>query len=455
LKTLDLFAGCGGMSLGFHRAGYEIIGGVENDERALQTHNLNFGHDCPVTDITVTPPECLAEFWKISEHDILRPDIIVGGPPCQAFARIGRGILRQLANNPHAHIEDSRSKLYIEYLRYVDHFRPRAVLIENVPDILNFGGMNVGEEIANSLDVLGYRVKYTLLNAAHYGVPQSRLRFILLAIRTDLHIEPSFPEPTHAFNMSAGHNIHLSHALKLIKRKTLFDAPRYFIEPPETSLDLPPAVTVEQALGDLPPITEHLDGIAYGESQVGNEPASFAKDMRHWPYFSSDLISDHKIRRVPRDYRIFAKMAPGDRYAEAIRIAETFFREELGSLANQGQLIESDSEEYFLIRNKYVPPYDKNKFKDKWRKLSPDQPAHTLTAHLSKDTYSHIHYDPSQARGISVREAARLQSFPDGFAFAGNMGDKFRQIGNAVPPLLAYRLAEHIRQLLNRANASE
>ena len=109
------------------------------------------------------------------------------------------------------------------------------------------------------------------------------------------------------------------------------------------------------------------------------------------------------------------------------------------------QFVEKRIEE---LRAQIVPPYDAGKFPNKWRKMEPDAPARTLMAHLGKDSYSHIHYDSSQARTISVREAARLQSFPDGFRFCGSMNSGFRQIGNAVPPLLAYALARHLRGLL-------
>ena len=97
------------------------------------------------------------------------------------------------------------------------------------------------------------------------------------------------------------------------------------------------------------------------------------------------------------------------------------------------------------------PPYPEDKFVDKWRKLLPGEPSWTVTAHLGKDSYSHIHYDGTQKRAISVREAARLQSFPDAFAFAGNMGDCYRQIGNAVPPLMAWAIASCLLQSLGRA----
>jgi DNA (cytosine-5)-methyltransferase 1 len=104
--------------------------------------------------------------------------------------------------------------------------------------------------------------------------------------------------------------------------------------------------------------------------------------------------------------------------------------------------------EYRDLRDATVPPYDRGKFPNKWWKLVPSQPSRTLTAHLGKDTYSHIHYDARQRRMISVREAARLQSFPDGFRFAGQMNDAFRQIGNAVPPLLALAIGRVLGKTL-------
>ena len=107
-------------------------------------------------------------------------------------------------------------------------------------------------------------------------------------------------------------------------------------------------------------------------------------------------------------------------------------------------------EDYERIKKETVPPYDPGKFPNKWRKMEGDQPARTLMAHLGKDSYSHIHYDSNQARTISVREAARLQSFPDGFVFQGPMNPAFRQIGNAVPPLMSKALATNIMEQLEK-----
>ena len=132
-------------------------------------------------------------------------DVIVGGPPCQAFARIGRAKLREIVNHPEAYLQDERANLYTSFLEYVDYFRPLAVLIENVPDIINYGGKNVAHEIAVSLDDMGYRCAYTILNASNYGVPQHRMRFFLMGFLKELDILPVFPEPTHWSDVPDGY----------------------------------------------------------------------------------------------------------------------------------------------------------------------------------------------------------------------------------------------------------
>jgi DNA (cytosine-5)-methyltransferase 1 len=165
------------------------------------------------------------------------------------------------------------------------------------------------------------------------------------------------------------------------------------------------------------------------------------------------LCREHVIRFLPRDYQIFKVMKPGDQYPQAFNHANRLFADKIAQLESEGRTIKKGSAEYEEIKKSIVPPYDANKFPNKWRKMEPDLPARTLMAHIGKDTYSHIHYDSDQARTISVREAARLQSFPDGFLFCGSMNSAFRQIGNAVPPLMAKAIAgEMIRVLRGEPN---
>jgi DNA (cytosine-5)-methyltransferase 1 len=171
--------------------------------------------------------------------------------------------------------------------------------------------------------------------------------------------------------------------------------------------------------------------------------------MREWPGMRRPrVIDDHVIRRTPRDFETFRRMRPGDRYAEAMKIARGLLSEQLQRFAEAGNAPAPGTHEHAELERRFIPPYPEEIFKDKWRKLIPDQPSWTIPAHLAKDAYSHIHHDSDQARAISVREAARLQSFPDAFSFSGNMGDCFRQIGNAVPPLLAWALASDLLEQL-------
>jgi DNA (cytosine-5)-methyltransferase 1 len=169
--------------------------------------------------------------------------------------------------------------------------------------------------------------------------------------------------------------------------------------------------------------------------------------MRSWPGFEAgEGVYDHVLRCLPRDTSIFESMQSGDEYPAARRIAERQF----DLRAKRGGL-KTGNADWKDLRKGMVPPYDPTKFPNRWWKLHPDRPVRTLTAHIGKDTYSHIHYDSAQARVITVREAARLQSFPDGFVFAGTMNPAFRQIGNAVPPVLAREIAKAIVSSLRAA----
>ncbi|SUS06808.1 DNA (Cytosine-5-)-methyltransferase [uncultured Defluviicoccus sp.] len=466
-RVLDLFAGCGGLSLGFQAAGFAVRAAVELDPDAARSHGLNFHGGAPkhshARDIINSHPEDLAsdlDLGPVAEAI----DVIVGGPPCQAFARVGRPKLREIDAHPQAFRHDPRARLYQEYLRYVEAFQPLAVLVENVPDVLNHGRQNIAGEICEVLETKGYTCGYTLLNAALYGVPQMRERMFLIAYRGELAKRVTFPAPTNWLVLPPGYEGSRAVALKVLNGRvpTAHD----YVDPPVASPDLPPAVTAEQALADLPPINARQQ-LAAGELKRGarrfdrpvpyDRPlakvSSYARLMRSWPGFGApkDGLIDHVIRYLPRDYELFARLDPGDQYPQACQHAVTMLAERVAELSRQGIEMREDSPEYERLRDAIVPPYDAGKFPNKWRKMWPDQPARTLMAHLGKDGYSHIHYDSDQARTISVREAARLQSFPDGFVFCGTMNPAFRQIGNAVPPLMARALASVIARALGIA----
>lgn len=451
-RVLDLFAGCGGLSFGFQSAGCEIAAAMETDELAARSHAINLYKGSPkeVIELHAQPrnvaavePEELADEFELG-NAAEAFDIIIGGPPCQAYARVGRAKLREIADHPRAFKVDPRANLYLRYLHYVDRLKPLALLMENVPDILNFGGHNVVQEVLETLDGMGYNAAYSLINAAHHGVPQMRDRVYMIAFRKELGASITFPTATHGCDLPRGYASARAVALKLID----LSEGHGFVTPDTGHDNLPNAVSAREAIGDLPPVTLHLEGklrrgarrfthgVQYRRTAWRNLP-SYARVMRSWPGFeATGEIYDHVLRYLPRDSRIFEAMEPGDEYPQAHRIALSLFEHR-----SKRRRLERRTAEWKALRKSIVPPYDPTKFPNRWWKLRADRPVRTLTAHIGKDTYTHIHYDSEQARVITVREAARLQSFPDGFVFAGTMNSAFRQIGNAVPPILAREIA--------------
>jgi DNA (cytosine-5)-methyltransferase 1 len=455
-RVLDMFAGAGGISLGFHRAGFQIDAALEIEPLPALTHALNFHgvdpdlaqiHARPRDMTKVTPEDLATELGLGVVKDAI--DVLVGGPPCQAYARVGRAKLREVADHPEAYKVDPRGNLFLRYLAYVKAFCPLALLMENVPDILHYGGHNVIEEMVEVLHELGYDARYTLINTAFHGVPQMRDRVFLVAYRRELGVDISFPKATNHLVLPPGYAGTRAVALKFVD---LFGGAGY-VPPDLGDESLPGPVTAEDAIGDLPTIKgtsvkrgarRFTDIKAYRNTR---RITDYQAAMREWPGFESEGgVRDHLIRFLPRDHMVFAEMRQGAEYPEAhataVRIAD---REA------QAQGFRKGTRAYEKIYNSIVPPYDVSKFPNRWWKLSPDKPVRTLMAHIGKDTYSHIHWDSEQARTISVREAARLQSFPDGFVFQGAMNAAFRQIGNAVPPLMAARIAEIMKASLTTA----
>ena len=155
-RLLDLFAGCGGFSLGFATSGFNILGAIELDPLAARSHALNFhkGHDPILIErhgksrdiITLEPDEVIRELCTDKTANAV--DVLIGGPPCQAFARVGRAKLRELARHPKAFLKDPRSNLYLRFLHYVRKLQPLAIVLENVPDAMNFGGHNIADSFA-------------------------------------------------------------------------------------------------------------------------------------------------------------------------------------------------------------------------------------------------------------------------------------------------------------------
>lgn len=446
--TLDLFSGAGGFTLGLEAAGFHSVGAIEIDEISGRSYQKNFGKREILRfgkkdgDMSRVSPQEIAR--QLRRSGISTIDLLVAGPPCQGFSRIGRGKLDSLADRVGAFKKDHRNGLYKKFLDFLEVLKPHSFLFENVLGILNLGGINVAEIVCEAAEEIGYNVSYTTLNSACYGVPQSRERVFIIGYKKSLGIDPEFPRQKHDFH---GH-------AKFFGMK-LRGSSRFFIEPEHLNKagSLLPPVSTKAAFADLPEFTQHLVARRRGKRmrslrtefppvryRVSAPPNTYCKLMRRWHGFVSKHVQDHFCRWTPRDYRTFALMKPGDKYPDALRIALKRWRQAVDRYKAKGGKRPS--------RKDFVPPYPDDGFNEKWQKLLPTRPSWTVTAHLSQDTYSHIHFDNKQARGISIREAARLQSFPDAFVFEGNSGDAYRQIGNAVPPLLAKAVGKVIyRQL--------
>jgi DNA (cytosine-5)-methyltransferase 1 len=464
-RVLDICGGAGGFSLGFMKAGFSLLGAVESDPVAVATYADNLHKDASAErrkilanprDLLTTSPGRLVKALDLgSKEDAV--DVILAGLPCQAFARIGRPKLGSLADDPAAYRTDPRAGLYRRFLRYVRALKPLSIVLENVPDILNHGGHNVPEEISRSLEKAGYVCRYTLLNAACYGVPQMRERLFLIAHHKTVGAIPEFPAVTHNVEFPPGYTGVRFFALKHVDRRK-----SHYVPTPTQSAGLP-AVSISEALRDLAAVYRKRwvgkDGTPDRRiTQMAGYAASasaYGLAMRQWAGFETTKdVTAHVVRHTPRDYRHFSAMRHGEQYPEMHRRAVKKFERLLARRRNAGNPLHGNSNAWHDAKAAIVPPYDPGKFPNKWRKLEPDKPSCTLTAHLGKDSYSHIHYDSAQARTISVREAARLQSFPDGFIFHGSMNSAFRQIGNAVPPLLAYAIALEIAAALRAMNAA-
>lgn len=358
---IDLFAGVGGLSLGFEQAGFDVVAAVEIDPIHSAIHQYNFP-DTKVICKSVT---------ELSGDDILRAcgvfdkeiDVVFGGPPCQGFSLIGK---RELS--------DPRNSLVHHFVRIVGELSPRYFVFENVK------GLTVGEpkalleDVIKAFNALGYQIiqPYQVLNAADYGVPQDRRRLFLVGARSDCPI-PRYPKP--------------------VSRVTVWDA-----------------------IGDLPEVELFPELIRrnWVEASYG-KPSVYASSLRG-------------IKRLPKDFSY----------------PRTF---------NSGVLTDSIRSEHSLSsRQRFADaPFGKIEPISRFHKLDPNGVCNTIRAGTARDRGAFtsprpIH--PYSSRCITVREAARLHSYPDWFRFHVTKWHGFRQIGNSVPPLLAKAVASEILKSL-------
>lgn len=379
---IDLFAGAGGLSLGFEQAGFDIAAAVEFDPIHAAVHELNFPNSATICqDVRGLTGAMIREVAKLGRRPI---DVVVGGPPCQGFSLIGKRVLG-----------DPRNELVFHYVRLVDELRPKTFVFENVAGMASGGHHKLLDELIARFEEIGYKVRlpYRILNASHFGVPQNRRRLILLGARRDTPL-PEYPDPVVVPRGEKRRNG--NHG--------------------QLSLDLALGPSVLDAIRDLPDIdafpelfeSDTLPHRLNGGTEYALRLRGESRDPGDFSYVrnvdSGILTGCRRADHTPKSRRRFASTVPG--------VTEPISR--------------------FL-------------------RLAPDGLCNTLRAGTASDRGGFtsprpIH--PIYARCISVREAARLHSYPDWFRFHHTIWHGFRQIGNSVPPLLGRAIAASVRAAL-------
>ena len=396
---VDLFAGCGGLSEGFYREGFTALAHVEINHWACETLKTRMRHygyqdaESAVLECDITSDDIINRIEQATRGR--RPDVIIGGPPCQAYSTAGR--VRDgkgMANDP-------RNFLFESYVRILEHFLPKFFVFENVTGILSacVKGKKIFPQVMKALGN-----KYNLVddpnillhNTANFGVPQIRKRIIIMGVRKDI----STKKAIDLYNGVA--KTHYDPEMDESLRKGL----KRFVD-------------VKQAIGDLPPVEPGADA----STEAFNYPCD-NEFLKRIGKKGIHPLFDHIARKHNATDR--------ERFKVMIENKWSF-----GEMRKKRPDLEHDHAR--LFDNSYVVQW--------W-----DLPSKTILAHIHKDGFQFIHPDGKQLRSFTVREAARIQSFPDDFVFEGSRGEKFKQIGNAVPVLFAEALAKSIKSNLNEVN---
>jgi DNA (cytosine-5)-methyltransferase 1 len=371
---LDLFSGCGGFSYGLEKAGLKCLAGIDHNEHAIKTFRENHSKDAIalVKDMMHFSPAELAELIGIDHVDV-----IIGGPPCQGFstARQSTG-----SNSGHRLVDDPRRDLYKYFLNFIDYFKPKIFVMENVLGIRKLQNGIYFTAIQNEARKFGYRVSPIEVKCWEFGVPQKRVRQLFIGTLIDLPIFAPF---------------------QYIKKTHSLDP---------TSDKLLPIVTLGEAIDDLPKLKAGDECIIQSYNLKLREKylEKYSGDFlyRVLNIQNAENLTWHCARpHSDRDLRDFARLREGETFGRALA---------------RGVEMES--------------PYNKESFKDRYTRQSRSGLCSTIVAHLKADGLMFIH--PTQVRSLTPREAARVQTFPDHFNFTGTRSHAFIQIGNAVPPLV-------------------
>ncbi len=347
--VLDLFSGAGGLSRGFYDAGYEVVLGVDFDEAALKTFKENHG-SAEAMKLDLFDHKNIDVIIDYLKAKNIKLDVLVGGPPCQGFSVAGP-----------RNMNDKRNSLYTAMVKLAARVKPQAVILENVPGMVQTNGGIGAIRVVEDFAEIGYKMTYKLLYAPEYGLPQIRKRVFFVGLRDD----------TKTFEF------------------------------PKAMVDKDNFITCEDAIGDLPSLQTIEGEIIYGDDEqtYAAEPQNdFQRIMRK----NSTVVKNH-IGSIP--------------------IEKTKY---MISLVPEGK-------NYKALPPEYAGMY---KYHEALTRYHSKKPSLTInTGHRS-----HFHYKWN--RIPTVRESARLQSFPDDFIFYGNKSEQYRQVGNAVPPMLGQVVAK-------------
>lgn len=349
-NVLDLFCGAGGLSLGFKLAGYNIVGGIDFQGDAIKTHEKNFKNSKSICgDIKEITDE---QVKKLFENKV---DVIIGGPPCQGFSAGNR---QQIENDP-------RNKLFFEFIRFVKILKPKAIVIENVRQILTKDKGFAKNKIFEILEEQGYNVDVRVLTASDYGVPQNRNRAVFIGIKKEIG----------TVNYD-----------KIKKEKKI--------------------VTIKEAIGEL---------------------------------YSLENCNDRLLKNVPKTkFQKYVRSKDNTIINHDIRYPNENVQERMKHVPQGGNWRDVPKELWKVQRE--------NRHSSAYKRLNENEPSITIdTGHMN-------YFHPIYNRVPTVRESARIQSFPDDFEFVGTPTSQLRQVGNAVPPLMAKAVAELIKEALDNEN---
>jgi len=412
--AIELFCGAGGTSVGFEQAGFDVRVGLDFDPAATATFQQNHPNAVAITEnVEKASGKELLKAAKLEEVNVL-----LGGPSCQGYSTHGKRIQ-----------DDPRNFLFTEYTRLVGEIRPKWLVFENVRGMLYYGKGKFLQKLKAELEKLGYKITYSILNAADYGVPQRRERLIIIGSRVG--VEPSLPRATH-------HDPRCTQCSRP-DRSNKIRGPGGLLpgmevcthcdgtgQEPTDNLETKPWVSLWEAIGDLPTIGD----VGGTDDFVPYEREPFSEYQRRMREGAQgyDMHSAKKVSSLA--FEIISKIPEG-KGLRAIPPSEMPARFKQMRTVKNGSLRKDCTTLYY--------------------RLERGLPSYTITCYF-KNVSSGAFTHPLANRAITVREAARLQSFPDWFRFSPNSVP--RQIGNAVPPVLAEALGRHILSLMADKNVT-